>query len=525
MDANRTFPLKFLLNLSRRQDRRDRCVELFASLGWQVERLPAVDARVVKSARGFQSPGRYAHALSTRLILRRAALAGAEAVLIMEDDIVVPPDLNERLAALELPEDWAILYLGCQHHERPDVVAQGLVRVRAALDTHAWAVRAPYYLEVRRALAGRCWNEPGPLPAADILLTELARRVPAYAAYPNLAWQQEDVSDLLGGFAGNYDADGSARPGIQVLPGLLAESLGGSAWPQAVAEAKVPHAWFWPPQLLPPQMPHLEPAPPPEPLGDGDRIAFLFLTRGDHSHAELWEEYWAAHPDRVSVYAHSKDRTDLHGWLAAAQISEYLPTSWGGLSLVRAQMALLAAALQDERNRFFVFASESCLPIRPLADLVRLLSCDGRSRLAFATPRQVEKYHPGKLSHLPAGSPIPQGQFQFHSQWILLHREAAELLVANTALLSCFEDGTAPDEFAFGTLLQAAGYPFETRVANADITWTMWLSNADKHPLTFHGISPALAGDLMASGCFFARKFHPGAVLPDALSDLVLGRR
>jgi hypothetical protein len=517
MDAATDFPLKIYLNLSRRQDRRERCGEVFAALGWEVQRQAAVDARRLKPGHGFHSAGRYAHALSTRMILRRAALARAEAVLIMEDDIVVPPDLNARLAALALPEDWAVLYLGCQHHERPEPVSRGVVRVRAPLDTHAWAVRAPYYNMVRRALAGQFWNEPGPLPAADILLAELARRIPAYALYPNLAWQQEEVSDLLGSYGGNYDPDGTVRCGRQVLPGLLAESLGGTAWPQAAAEARVPHAWFWPPSMRRPALPHVPPAPPPEPLGAQDRIAFLFLTVAQHYNPQAWADYWAAAPEQVKVYAHSKERTGLEGWLAQAQIAEHLPTSWGGLSLVHAELALLRAALQDERNRFFVFASESCIPIRPLPELTSLLSRDGRSRFAFETSGQLAESHPRKLTHhLPAGGPIPLGQYRFHSQWVLLHREAAELLVANATLLEALEGSIAPDEFAFGTFLHIAGYPLESRVAPRDITWKQWLSPWDAHPLSFHGISPTLASDLTVSGCFFARKFLPGAASPDA---------
>src|SRR5688572_12527039 len=136
MDFDAVFPHKYLLNLARRQDRRVRCEELFAEQGWKVRRQPAVDARRLQSAHRFQAPGRYAHAVSTRMILRRASLAKAETVFIFEDDVVLHPALAERLAEIELPDDWGIFYLGCQHHERPEIVSPGLVRTRAALDTH-----------------------------------------------------------------------------------------------------------------------------------------------------------------------------------------------------------------------------------------------------------------------------------------------------------------------------------------------------------------------------------------------------
>ena len=517
MHFTAAFPHKYLLNLSRRQDRRVRCEELFAEHGWSVKRQPAVDARRLESARGFGAPGRYAHAVSTRMILRRAGLAKAEAVFIFEDDVVLHPALEERLAEIELPDDWGIFYLGCQHHERPEVVSPGLVRAVAPLDTHAWGVRAEYFHEVRKALTGKYWPERGgEIPAADILLAELVRRVPAYAAYPNLAWQVEEMSDLAGGENGNYDDDGTQRHSLCCLRGVLAESLGGTAHAPAAEESRQHHAFMWTPamqrKIPPPAV--TEPAPPP--LGDNDRVAFLFLTHDLHQHPGIWEEYWRGHGDRIAVYGHAKERRWLSlpgrgGWLAAAQIAEQVPTEWADVSLVRAQLALLRAALAELRNRFFVFASESCIPVRPLRDLLRLLSFDGRSRFRIQTLDDVLVSHPHKAARATPAARIPAGRWRFHSQWTLLNREAAELLAANAAMLDCFAGTHAPDECAFGTILNAAGYPVEKKVAGQDLTWSRWLSPESPHPETIYLTTPELLGDIISSGCFFARKFSSGS--------------
>ncbi len=520
MNFSATFPNIYLLNLSRRQDRRVRCEELFAEHGWSVKRQPAVDVRRLESARGFEGPGRYAHAVSTRMILRRAGRAKAEAVFIFEDDVMLHPALEERLAEIELPDDWGIFYLGCQHHERPEVVSRGLVRATAPLDTHAWGVRAEYFHKVRRALAGKYWPAGGVIPAADILLAELGRRVTAYAAYPNLAWQAVEMSDLAGGTYGNYDDDGTQRHALGCLHGVTAEALGGAAHAPAKEEAQRQHAFIWPPAmqrvLAPPSVP--ETAVPP--LGADDRVAFLFLTRNMHNHPDIWEEYWRGHEDRIAVYGHARERHYLMlpgrgGWLAAAQIAEHLPTEWGDLSLVRAQLALLRAALADPRNRFFVFASESCVPVRPLRDLLRLVSLDGRSRFRVETTDELLERQPFKAARATPESRIPAGQWRFHSQWMLLNREAAELIAANAALLECFTGTHAPDECAFGTLLHAAGYPLEKKVAAQDVTWSLWPSLVSPHPETITQVTPDLCGDIAGSGAFFARKFSAGSALRD----------
>ena len=513
MDLSADFPHKYFLNLDRRTDRRARCEELFAELGWNVQRQPAVDAQTLTSPRGFDSAGRYAHSVSTRLILRRAALAGAEAVLILEDDVVFHPALAERLAEMELPADWGIFYLGCQQCERPEVIAPGLVRVRAPLDTHAWLVRREYFLEVRRAMRGNYWPaNGGTIPNADILLAELTRRVPAYAAFPNLAWQEEDESDLAGGAYANYEPDGRQKHNRGCLPGLLAEALGGVAHAPTAAAAKRTRGWFWPAEL--PQAPAAPviPEPPLRTLSDGDRVAFLFLTRAAHLHSGVWEEYWRGQEDRVSLYGHAKDR-EWSGcdWLRRAQIAEQVETEWGGLSLARAQLALLRAALTDERNRFFVFVSETCVPVRPLRDLLRLLTIDGRSRIPWATYEEAEEFHPQKAARAPLEGRIPPGYWVFHPQWMLLNREAAALLVANAALLDCFAGTHAPDEAAFGTILHAAGYPLDRKVALQSATWMRWPAMESSHPDTITCADPETIGEILGSGFYFARKFAPGS--------------
>jgi hypothetical protein len=503
---------KFLLNLERRPDRRSRCEEQFSRLGWHVERHPAVDARSLEDARGFESPGRYSHSLSTRMIIRRAALAGAEAVLILEDDVVLHPAIEQYLAELNLPADWGIFYLGCQHCQRPRVVSNGLVRVTAPLDTHAWAVRREYFMDARRALRGSFWPRGGTIPNADILLAELARRIPAYAAHPNLAWQREDESDLAGGAYANYGADGRQKHNRLCIRGVLAESLGGAAHAPAAAAAAQIRGWFWHPSLL--EQPESAPLPEPPviPLQDGERLAFLFLTTGPHHHPDMWEQYWEAEASRVSVYGHANDRGELPaGWLRDSQIAERVETAWADLSIVRAQLALLRAALQEPRNRFFVFASESCVPVRPLRDLLRLLRFDGRSRFPWASHEEAEEFHPQKASRAPVDGRIPPGAWRFHPQWMLLSREAAELLTANEALLDGFAGTHAPAEAAFGTLLHAAGYPLHEKVAASEMTWALWLTNDAPHPEFITHADEVTMGDIAGSGCFFARKFAPGS--------------
>jgi hypothetical protein len=193
MDFENAFPLRFWINLGRREDRRVETEARLAEVGIEAEQFVGIDggrkrSEVGKSkvesrdgetrirkpdsgvwkggvvadgdvgglkvcmgergaatgdlrhdapateVRGYESAGRYALALTQRLILREAGRRGAPAVLLLEDDVVFHPNFRELVGAVELPEDWAIFYLGCAHAERPDWAG---TRWRSALPTMA----------------------------------------------------------------------------------------------------------------------------------------------------------------------------------------------------------------------------------------------------------------------------------------------------------------------------------------------------------------------------------------------------
>ncbi len=224
MNLDTEFPLKFYINLSRRQDRRFRMEGLLEELGWSAERTIAADERHVRRAHAYGAAGKYACALSHRMALRKARLAKADAVLILEDDVEFAPDALERLKEIELPEDWGLFYFGCQHTERPERMAANLVRVRGAYDTHAYAVRARWLPEVLKVLNGRNAGLSGhggnTGVGQDFLMARLQRTIPAYAAWPNLAWPTVITSGKTQAAHPCYDENGRQKRNRHVIESL-----------------------------------------------------------------------------------------------------------------------------------------------------------------------------------------------------------------------------------------------------------------------------------------------------------------
>ena len=108
------FPVQFYLNLNKHDERRRQTLLQLLDAGLQnVERVAAVDGRWVTSieaCRGYSSEKRYAQALTHKMAIWRARQRQAPAVLLFEDDVVLAKDVNERLAEINLPDDWGIFY-------------------------------------------------------------------------------------------------------------------------------------------------------------------------------------------------------------------------------------------------------------------------------------------------------------------------------------------------------------------------------------------------------------------------------
>lgn len=221
MTLQELFPYRVCVNLGFREDRRRRVWKRFDAMGLEVDRQAGIRSSLVRDSWGFLGPSRYACSLAKRLAVRRAKLAGAPAVLLMEDDVVFAEDIGAKLAAIELPDDWEVFYLGCKHLERPEPVGPGLVRVTRAADHHAIGIRVEVYDEVIRGLAGTGRGREPTIRYSDVKLAEvLATKRTVYAAYPNLAWQEYSLSENAGKVQSFYDRKGRQITERHAVDGL-----------------------------------------------------------------------------------------------------------------------------------------------------------------------------------------------------------------------------------------------------------------------------------------------------------------
>ena len=359
---------------------------------------------------------------------------------------------------------------GGQHGVRPEPVAEHLVKAKWCVDAHAWAIRAAYYDQIMEILDRH--NKPVPKHplASDQFVAAAQGQIPTYACYPNLAWQSVVGSDLTGTEYSLYNPGGTQKTHEQALENLIS---------QCVA---------------------------PETFSKEPKLGLLFLTRGDVNHPGIWKEWVDQAPEEVGVFSHPKFPGDLNdGFLEGTAITEHHETEWAKISLVRASISLLRAALEDGDLTHFVLLSESCVPVKPLREVLFRLKHDPRCQFGHRNFESARSFNRHRARSAPT---IPLDCWRFHQQWWLLDRAAAKMVSRNDHT-SRFENVFAADEGYFGTVLSMEGYPVDDLVYKKDITWVHWPEKSDS-PTSHETLEKDHLVEILHSDALFARKFPRG---------------
>lgn len=190
---NEIFPLRVCINLDRRPDRWQRMQHESARHGiHSVRRFSALDGNTLELPHNWiHSPGAYGCLLSHLQVIRDARQSGVSSVLILEDDAVFDPELQEKFGVFfnEVPPDWDMLFLGALHKDEPIKIADHVGRITKANSTYAYAVKNTVFhdfIELNRRAEH----------VLDMNSFILQQRFNCYCFLPNLAWVQTEYSDV-----------------------------------------------------------------------------------------------------------------------------------------------------------------------------------------------------------------------------------------------------------------------------------------------------------------------------------------
>lgn len=235
------------------------------------------------------------------------------------------------------------------------------------------------------------------------------------------------------------------------------------------------------------------------------KIAFLFLTIDSVFHEAIWVRFFTQSEvqERYSLYVHPKKSMAPTSFFASAVIPERLPTSWA--NTMEAQVALLREALKDPANTKFVFLSESTIPLATFDEIYTRLLEHPKSQFNF-------KKNPFAIRTF--GS-IKPSRIYFNSQWIILNRTDAQLMVDDTEILPIMARHPHDQEHYPSTLL--AHHKCLDQVVSTDLTFVHWIGTGG-HPHLFKELTKDPSTDRLLS-CIenkrflFARKFSKGCDL------------
>ncbi|KAL7618987.1 hypothetical protein Lser_V15G01399 [Lactuca serriola] len=256
------------------------------------------------------------------------------------------------------------------------------------------------------------------------------------------------------------------------------------------------------------------------------KIAFMFLARGPLPLSPLWEKFFEGNEGLYSIYVHSLPSYSPDFSTSSVFYGRQIPcqlVEWGRMSMCDAERRLLANALLDISNEWFVLLSEACIPLHNFSIIYRYIS---RSRFSFMGamdepgPYGRGRYNPNMLPE------VNISQWRKGSQWFETNRNLAVDIIKDTKFYPKFEQFCRPacyvDEHYFPTMLTIQS-PY--LLANRSLTYVDW-SRGGAHPATFGKNDmrkeffkkiledqKCVYNNQPTSVCFlFARKFAPSAL-------------
>lgn len=202
---NTFFGAVLVTNLERRPDRLESVSEELEKFNIEASRLPAVDGHALfpelpKLKAGWKG-STWTH-LNGLLYAKQNNLKN---ILILEDDVRFSEEYFHLLESMfsELPADWDMFYVGA-NDKHPETVllpySEHLRKANFLLTTHAYSVNARCFDFLIEHLSSNLESAM----VIDVLYTRVQPQLNCFMATPNLAWQEEGYSDVLG-MNVNYD--------------------------------------------------------------------------------------------------------------------------------------------------------------------------------------------------------------------------------------------------------------------------------------------------------------------------------
>ncbi|CAN1127740.1 Glycosyltransferase BC10 [Linum perenne] len=244
------------------------------------------------------------------------------------------------------------------------------------------------------------------------------------------------------------------------------------------------------------------------------KIAFLFIARNRLPLDVVWDAFFKGEESKFSIHVHSRPgflfnkATTRSDYFLDRQVNDSIQVDWGEATMIEAERILLRHALEEPSNKRFVFLSDSCIPLYNFSYTYDYIMSASTSFVDSFADTKDGRYNP------KMGPTIPVRNWRKGSQWVVLIRKHAEVVVHDTTVFPIFqkhcrrkslpefwrdqpfpadpskEHNCIPDEHYVQTLLAQKGLEVEiTRRSLSHSSWDLSSSKDPKrrgwHPLTY----------------------------------------
>ncbi|GLT31926.1 hypothetical protein SLA2020_066250 [Shorea laevis] len=248
-------------------------------------------------------------------------------------------------------------------------------------------------------------------------------------------------------------------------------------------------------------------------LVEKKKIAFLFIARNRLPLDTVWDAF-LKEETRFSIYVHSRPGFIFNKATARSvhflnrQVNDSIKANWGEASMIEAERILLRHALMDPLNERFVFLSDSCIPLYNFSYTYSYIMSTSTSFVDSFADTKEGRYNPKMFPVIPVHN------WRKGSQWVILTRKHAEVVVNDSTVFPMFqqhckrrslpefwrdspfpvdpakEHNCIPDEHYVQTLLAQEG--LEGEITRRSLTYSAWDLSASKdrerrgwHPVTY----------------------------------------
>jgi hypothetical protein len=169
------------------------------------------------------------------------------------------------------------------------------------------------------------------------------------------------------------------------------------------------------------------------------KIAFLFLTISGIYHEEYWQDFFRGNEQKYSIHVHSKYDLNTHSWFKQFELPYKMENSWA--RTMKCQIGMLKEALKDPDNQMFIFCSQNTLPLQSFDFIYDELISIGKSMFKHEKNPHMDPEDKGAYQQYRVLKPIPEEKQHKNSQWIILNRKHAQMMVNDEQIIriiSCY---------------------------------------------------------------------------------------